>query len=314
MSNTNGQATATPEGADDAHQSSESSKALSERTLTDIPMEDDTENGTDMDNNDHPSSINHQLIAVAETDNLTIPWSELKQIAKQRFLEIIQQNVLGLESNTEIQAECETLTARIIEIFDNMEYPPFTIQRFAELLVSPDRHYTSRVKYLRAVKKVILITSSVNAFSNFEDGTQTSNGTGELLAADKAANNTVNGQTGHLTDAVLNIVTLPSKEPLQFRHDHTSHEYQQELQHHMSSTASAVSSMASDTAHRELDSMNAQMDEDADSATNTANVVSDVVDVGGMTANDKEKAIHVDTAVKTIDNLDENGELMDTTV
>lgn len=82
----------------------------------------------------------------------------------------------------------------------------------------------------------------------------------------------------------------------------------------MSSTASAVSSNSSDSVHREVDAMNAQMEEDADSATNPANVVSDVVDIGDMTDDDKEKATHVDDAVKTIDNLDENGESMDTTV
>lgn len=154
----------------------------------------------------------------------------------------------------------------------------------------------------------------MNAFASFEDEPQASNGTSEWSPSGKAATNSVNGQPGHLTDAAINIVTLSTKEPLHFRHDHSSHEYQQELQHHMNSTASAVSSNPSDSVHREVDAINAQMEEDADSATNPANVVSDVVDVGDMTDDDKEKATHVDDAVNTIDNLDENGESMDTTV
>lgn len=108
MSNTNGQATCniytvTPERADDAHISSESSKPLSERTLTDLPMDADEGVAADMDHASHPASIHRELIAIAETDNLTIPWSDLKQIAKQRILEVkrvpdeqcLNHNIMG---------------------------------------------------------------------------------------------------------------------------------------------------------------------------------------------------------------------------
>jgi hypothetical protein len=88
MSNTNGQATATTEGADDVQHSSESSKPLNERTLTDMQMEEDNDQGADMGNGSLTSSVNRQLIAISETDILTIPWKDLKQIAKMRILEV----------------------------------------------------------------------------------------------------------------------------------------------------------------------------------------------------------------------------------
>ncbi|KAI8582904.1 hypothetical protein K450DRAFT_225381 [Umbelopsis ramanniana AG] len=314
MSNTNGQATAITEGADDVQHSSETTKSLGERTLTDMQMEEDNDQGENVSNGSPTTSINHELIAISETDMLNCPWNNLKHIAKMRILEITGQNILGVESNTELKQESETLTARIIDIIDNMEEPPFTIQRFAELLVSPTRHYTSRVKYLRAVEKVILITSTVNEFSISVDESQTSNGSSDLFPPEKASMNNVNGQPGHLTDATINIVTLPTKEPLHFRHDHSSHEYQQELQHHMSSTASAVSTANSDSVNREMDAMNAHMEEDAESA-DTAHVVSDIVDVGDMTATDKEKATHVEDTEKAADSVVESGgDSMDTTV
>ncbi|KAJ3523327.1 hypothetical protein NMY22_g11487 [Coprinellus aureogranulatus] len=42
--------------------------------------------------------------------------------------------------------------------------PPFTIQRLCELLLDPKKHYNSVGKYLRAVEKSILVTSTHNSF------------------------------------------------------------------------------------------------------------------------------------------------------
>ncbi|KAF8162940.1 PPP4R2-domain-containing protein [Crassisporium funariophilum] len=42
--------------------------------------------------------------------------------------------------------------------------PPFTIQRLCELCINPKQHYKSVGKYLRAVEKSILVTSSWNSF------------------------------------------------------------------------------------------------------------------------------------------------------
>jgi hypothetical protein len=37
------------------------------------------------------------------------------------FFKVTEQNILGVESNTELKQESESLTARIIDIIDNME-------------------------------------------------------------------------------------------------------------------------------------------------------------------------------------------------
>lgn len=88
MSNTNGQATVTTEGADDVQHSSESTKYLGERTLTDMQMEEDNDQGENMGNGSPTTSINRELIAISETDMLSIPWNDLRQIAKMRILEV----------------------------------------------------------------------------------------------------------------------------------------------------------------------------------------------------------------------------------
>jgi len=50
------------------------------------------------------------------------------------------------------------------------ESPPFTIQRVCELCLHPNQHYKSVGKYLRAVEKSLLVTSSWNAFPPEKDG------------------------------------------------------------------------------------------------------------------------------------------------
>lgn len=42
--------------------------------------------------------------------------------------------------------------------------PPFTIQRVCELCLHPKQHYTSVGKYLRAIEKSILVTSTWDSF------------------------------------------------------------------------------------------------------------------------------------------------------
>lgn len=49
--------------------------------------------------------------------------------------------------------------------------PPFTIQRVCELCLYPKQHYKSVGKYLRAVEKSLLVTSSWNSFPPEKDST-----------------------------------------------------------------------------------------------------------------------------------------------
>ncbi|KAF9196183.1 hypothetical protein BGZ50_001584 [Haplosporangium sp. Z 11] len=55
---------------------------------------------------------------------------------------------------------------RINTLLDAFTNTPFTIQRVCELLSNPTEHHSNLIKYLRAVEKVLMITSSVNEFSN----------------------------------------------------------------------------------------------------------------------------------------------------
>ncbi|KAJ2917201.1 hypothetical protein MD484_g3177, partial [Candolleomyces efflorescens] len=52
----------------------------------------------------------------------------------------------------------------IFEQLDSFDGPPFTIQRLCELLLEPQKQYKSVGKYLRAVEKSILVTSTFDSF------------------------------------------------------------------------------------------------------------------------------------------------------
>ncbi|KAJ2800722.1 hypothetical protein H4R21_003062 [Coemansia helicoidea] len=56
------------------------------------------------------------------------------------------------------------LEDRISYTLHAFEEAPFTIQRIAELLAWPERHYRSALKFLRAVERVVYVTSTVEEF------------------------------------------------------------------------------------------------------------------------------------------------------
>ncbi|KAF4614996.1 hypothetical protein D9613_003208 [Agrocybe pediades] len=63
------------------------------------------------------------------------------------------------------QEEADSMKGDIFVLLDQFEdNPPFTIQRLCELCVDPMRQYKSVGKYLRAVEKTLLVTSTWNSF------------------------------------------------------------------------------------------------------------------------------------------------------
>lgn len=56
------------------------------------------------------------------------------------------------------------LEERINYCLHTFDEAPFTIQRIAELVAWPERHYRSVVKFLRAIERVVYVTSTVEEF------------------------------------------------------------------------------------------------------------------------------------------------------
>ncbi|KAJ2910666.1 hypothetical protein GGI21_000643 [Coemansia aciculifera] len=60
--------------------------------------------------------------------------------------------------------EMRDLEERIGYCLHTFDEAPFTIQRIAELLMWPERHYRNVIKFLRAVERVVYVTSTVDEF------------------------------------------------------------------------------------------------------------------------------------------------------
>ncbi|KAJ1997215.1 hypothetical protein GGI04_005488, partial [Coemansia thaxteri] len=79
-------------------------------------------------------------------------------------------STVGLEeavatgSSMDAAREMRDLEERINYCLHTFDEAPFTIQRIAELVMWPERHYRSVLKFLRAVERVIYVTSTVEEF------------------------------------------------------------------------------------------------------------------------------------------------------
>ncbi|KAJ1925858.1 hypothetical protein IWQ60_004301 [Tieghemiomyces parasiticus] len=109
-----------------------------------------------------------RLCRIAETSNTDSEnWQELRDLIAQEMHTILAAKIaaLGPSSGPEgdkireqVAAHEQRLTALLVEFPD----PPFTIQRICELTTVHSHQYRTPSKYLRALEKVILVTSTVD--------------------------------------------------------------------------------------------------------------------------------------------------------
>ncbi|KAJ2597776.1 hypothetical protein EV177_007668, partial [Coemansia sp. RSA 1804] len=76
----------------------------------------------------------------------------------------VPKDILATEADSLVSREIRDLEDRINYCLQSFDEAPFTIQRIAELLVWPERHYRSAMKFLRAIERVVYVTSTVEDF------------------------------------------------------------------------------------------------------------------------------------------------------
>ncbi|KAJ1678995.1 hypothetical protein EV182_002940, partial [Spiromyces aspiralis] len=113
----------------------------------------------------------------------SIDWNTLRQIIAYKILEVRalsgtgeyymwdQSSLTNLrhEDNEENNSKDLDQLPNEFELNDYKDrigysLPPFTIQRIGELLSEPDLYYRTEVKFLRAIEKVVYVTSTVEDF------------------------------------------------------------------------------------------------------------------------------------------------------
>ncbi|KAI9498166.1 PPP4R2-domain-containing protein [Zychaea mexicana] len=106
----------------------------------------------------------HQGLAeIAETNQITQSWSDLQVAIKNAILqqcELIEKK----EPAPEEWANIESIKTNILHSLENHERPPFTVQRLCELVIDPRKHYRMFLKYINAIEKVLLVTSTWDDF------------------------------------------------------------------------------------------------------------------------------------------------------
>ncbi|KAG0366539.1 protein phosphatase 4, regulatory subunit 2 [Mortierella sp. AD032] len=123
---------------------------------------DDTPEGTEAKDNesDYSTSVEKQ----SQEENK----SQEKTLEQEQGWPVGQDaaKFVPISTNTLLLETPQGYHDRIKGLLDAFPSAPFTIQRVCELVSTPNEHHTNLIKYLRAVEKVLMITSSINEFSN----------------------------------------------------------------------------------------------------------------------------------------------------
>ncbi|KAI9273879.1 PPP4R2-domain-containing protein [Helicostylum pulchrum] len=113
-------------------------------------------------------AIHDSLVHIANTNELNMTWKELQSILNSLIAEqckLAEENVKDETAKTMV----ESLTAKITYSINEHNNCPFTIQRLCELLIEPKKYYKMFVKYLRAIDKVLSVTSYWEDFVSTEE-------------------------------------------------------------------------------------------------------------------------------------------------
>lgn len=95
----------------------------------------------------------HKATITTTTINTTDTSSSPGQLEERIFQQRLQRLLTALQAPSSNDGE-----------------PPFTIQRIAEVLVAPERYYTQTHKLCNCLEKLLLVTSSANAFGGIDGG------------------------------------------------------------------------------------------------------------------------------------------------
>ncbi|TPX52523.1 hypothetical protein SeMB42_g01352 [Synchytrium endobioticum] len=154
------------------------------------------------------------LLRIADTCYTEgIPWALLKEMVRFKIKKNVHSHdTLGKPNGSlnkgETIAEYEE---RIDEALDSFEEPPFTIQRLCELITSSSGQHRSIWAYLRALEKVLLVTSS-----DVAEHTQSYSTADTQPSVNNTATNDNDGTitTAATTDLNAMIMSPPPLDPL----------------------------------------------------------------------------------------------------
>jgi serine/threonine-protein phosphatase 4 regulatory subunit 2 len=106
-----------------------------------------------------PQPLENYLQYVAKTGNTIFPWHEVRPLFKHKLNTAIGQ----------FHGEPSSVEPCVHERFDLFRSAPFTIQRLAELILQPQKHYKTKEKFVCALEKTVFVVSTVEPRGPEED-------------------------------------------------------------------------------------------------------------------------------------------------
>ncbi|KAJ1342922.1 hypothetical protein BSLG_002579 [Batrachochytrium salamandrivorans] len=86
-------------------------------------------------------------------------WELLRELVRFKITSIIQERTREDSTISQINPTVSEMEERIMEALDLLPSAPFTLQRLCELITQPLKDHKSFEKYLRAVEKVLSVSS-----------------------------------------------------------------------------------------------------------------------------------------------------------
>ncbi|XP_047124892.1 serine/threonine-protein phosphatase 4 regulatory subunit 2 [Hydra vulgaris] len=119
--------------------------------------------------------LNTILEDIAKTGQYIFPWHYLKRLYLWKLQKVMSD---FLETNQSLNSankeenlnELKAIKGKLLETFDRFLSAPFTLQRLTELLLNPQKHYKSTLKYFRALEKNIFVQTTIEPVSAEEAG------------------------------------------------------------------------------------------------------------------------------------------------
>lgn len=111
---------------------------------------------------------------IASTGSSVHPWPSLLHVLRVRLLHVVRSVLM--QDELRLEGECREAHARSIKLglqdgearlaymcalLDDFTQAPFTLQRLAEILLFPTRHFSTGFKLMNALQKVLEVTSTV---------------------------------------------------------------------------------------------------------------------------------------------------------
>uniref|UniRef100_U5EPQ0 Putative serine/threonine-protein phosphatase 4 regulatory subunit 2 n=1 Tax=Corethrella appendiculata TaxID=1370023 RepID=U5EPQ0_9DIPT len=122
---------------------------------------------TKLKQKDIPRELDEYLAFVARTGDTVYRWSIIKQLFREKLMNVITDFHDSTPSVTDLPIypnvdpfNYEVMKRTLLERLDAFNSAPFTVQRICELLTEPRKQYSRIDKFMRAVEKNILVVST----------------------------------------------------------------------------------------------------------------------------------------------------------